>query len=249
MQHCHHWWRLPSGHPGQMWWEQCSMWQMFNVTDVHPSLKPIIQEFEVLFSKQLGQTNVTQHMIDTGDAAPIKVPPWQIPFHYAERVHAQLQDMAREGIISPSISPWCAPVVYVPKSTENMCGVTKKDSHPVPRPEGENCLLPRTRIWTLGVHHHAIWTDWGYTDLSVSFGPCPKSCKGCVDNYVDDLIVFSDDMDSHISDLRQVLMKLRASFTLWIQVFFGSTKAIHLGFEYSSTGVAPFPEKTKAIQD
>ena len=42
-----------------------------------------------------------------------------------------------------------------------------------------------------------------------------KSCKGCVDNYVDDLVVFSDDMDSHISDLRQVLMKLRAAgFTL-----------------------------------
>jgi len=115
---------------------QCEM-----PTDVHPSLKPVVQEFEVLFSKQLGQTNVTQHMIDTGEAAPIKVPPRQIPFHYAERVHAQLQDMAREGIIRPSTSPWCAPAVYVPKSTGEVriCvdfvklnQVTKKDSYPVP---------------------------------------------------------------------------------------------------------------------
>ena len=64
-------------------------------TDVHPELEAIIQEFEKLFSKQLGQTNVTRHVIDTGEATPIKVPPRQIHFHYAERVHAQLEDMAK----------------------------------------------------------------------------------------------------------------------------------------------------------
>jgi len=38
-------------------------------------------------------------------------------------------------------------------------------------------------------------------------------CHDCVDNYVDD--IFSDDMDSHITDLRRVLEKLRvAGFTL-----------------------------------
>ena len=32
-------------------------------------------------------------------------------------------------------------------------------------------------------------------------------------------------------------------------VFFGNAKAIHLGFEYSSAGVTPSPEKTKVIRD
>ena len=86
-------------------------------SDVHPSLKPALEEFNDLLSQQLGRTNVTEHMIDTGDALPIKIPPRQIPFHYVDKVHAQLEDMAKEGIIRHSASPWCAPTVYVPKSS------------------------------------------------------------------------------------------------------------------------------------
>ena len=51
-------------------------------TDIHPELRLVVQEFEELFSKQLGQTNVTKHIIDTEEATPIKVPPRQIPFRY-----------------------------------------------------------------------------------------------------------------------------------------------------------------------
>ena len=57
-----------------------------------------------------------EHFTDTGNATPVKVPPHPIPFHYTEQVIKQLKDMAEEGIIRPSNSPWCAPAVYVPKS-------------------------------------------------------------------------------------------------------------------------------------
>ena len=85
----------------------------------------------------------------------------------------------------------------------------------------------------------------------MSPGSHPKSCKDYVDNYIDDIIVFSDDMECHVSDLQQVLLKLKAAgFTLrGSKCFFGNTKAMHLGFKYSSMGVAPSSEKTKAIQD
>ena len=86
-------------------------------TDVHPELRTVVQEFKELSSKQLGQTNVKKHIIDTGEATSIKVPPRQIPFHYPDQVHAQLQDMAFEGIIHLNTSPWCAPAVYVTKSS------------------------------------------------------------------------------------------------------------------------------------
>ena len=88
---------------------------------------------------------MTRHVIDTAEAMPIKVPPRQNPFHYAEWVHAQLEDMAKEGIIHPSTCPWCAPAVYVPKNSGEVriCvdfvklnQVTKKDSYPVPQPAG-----------------------------------------------------------------------------------------------------------------
>ena len=77
-----------------------------------------------------------------------------------------------------------------------------------------------------------------------------QHCKYCVDNYVDDCIVFSD-MTTHIQDLRQVLGKLQAAgLTLrGSKCSFGTDKITHLGFKYSDTGVAPSPQKTKAISD
>ena len=68
---------------------------------------------------------------------------------------------------------------------------------------------------------------------------------------MDDLIVFSDGLKFNIHDLQQVLLKLKAAgFTLrGSKCFFGNTKAMHLGFEYSLMGVALSPEKTKAVQD
>jgi len=72
-----------------------------------------------------------------------------IPFHYAERVHQQLQDMVQEGTVSytPALVSGVPHAVYMPKSSGEIriCvdyvqlnGVTKKDSHPVLRPKALN---------------------------------------------------------------------------------------------------------------
>ena len=78
-----------------------------------------------------------------------------------------------------------------------------------------------------------------------------KECKDCVDNYVDDCIIFSDTIDSHIVDLRRVLGQLqKAGFTLrGSKCSFGMSSVTHLGFEYSSEGITPSAEKTRAIAD
>ena len=83
-------------------------------TDIHT---PTLHEFKSLCSCELGRTNITQHIINTGNALPIELPLRPIPLHCAERVHQQLQEMAKEGIIQSITSPWCAPAVYVPKPT------------------------------------------------------------------------------------------------------------------------------------
>ena len=76
-----------------------------------------------------------------------------------------------------------------------------------------------------------------------------KDCKDCVDNYVDDCIVYSDSMESHIKDLRRVLGRLhQAGFTLrGSKCFFGRNKVTHLGFEYTGSGVTPAAGKSQAI--
>ena len=78
-----------------------------------------------------------------------------------------------------------------------------------------------------------------------------SDCKDCVDNYVDDFIIFSDDVESHISDLRRVLSRLqKARFTLrGSKCFFGRHTTSHLGFEYSCRGVTPSEGKTQAVVD
>ena len=66
-----------------------------------------------------------------------------------------------------------------------------------------------------------------------------KSCKYSVDNYVDDCIMYSDYMQSHITDLHKILGQLKeAGFTLrGSKCSFGMSSVIHLGFQYSPNGV------------
>ena len=258
-------------------------------TDYHSSLESTLKQHSSIFQKRLGQTNITKHVIDTGNSPPIKVPPRPIPFHYVDRVQAQLQEMANEGIIQPSNSPWCAPAVYVPKNNGEIriCvdfvqlnTVTKKDSYPVPRADGPQQKLANKRIFSKIDLRSAYWQFpmdsksiektafcpgpgyglWEFTvmpyGLTGATQTCQrgldkvlKDCKDCVDNYVDDCIIFSEDMETHIRDLSRVLNRLQeAGFTLQgSKCFFGKCSINHLGFEYSQNGVSPTKEKTQTI--
>ena len=143
--------------------------------DVHPGLVHIINNHKQLSSTQLGKTTTIEHVIDTGEAVPIKVPPRPILFHFAERVHNQLQEMAKDGVIQPSNSPWCAPAVYVPKENGEICicvdfvqlnRIMKKNSYPVPRDDGSQqqlagkCVFSkidlRSAYWQFPMHTESI---------------------------------------------------------------------------------------------
>lgn len=75
-----------------------------------------------------------------------------------------------------------------------------------------------------------------------------KHYKDCVDNYVDDCIVFSDSMKAHIKDPQSVLSSLLATgFTL--RGFFGRDTITHLGFQYPQEGVTPTEKRSHAVSD
>ena len=257
--------------------------------DCHPALSQVLKEHQMLFTTQLGSTKITEHVIDTADAPPVRVPPRPIPFHYKKQVHDQLQEMMKAGIIQPSKSPWSAPAVYVPKSNGEIriCvdyvqlnKSTKKDSYPVPRAEGPQQKLAHKQVFSKIDLRSAYWQFpmstpsiektafcpgpgyglWEFTvmpyGLTGATQTCQrgldrvlKDCKDCVDNYVDDCIVYSDSMESHIKDLRRVLGRLhQAGFTLrGSKCFFGRNKVTHLGFEYTGSGVTPAAGKSQAI--
>jgi len=156
-------------------------------TDVHPDLSRVILDHKVLFSTQLGQTSVTNHVIDIGDATPVKVPPQPIPFHYVEKVNSQLQEMAPEGIIRPSNSSWCVPAVNVPKSNGELCicmdffqlnSVTKKNSYPGPRAEGPQLKLADKQVFSKLDLRSAYWQFPMQSDSVEKTAFCPAPGYG-----------------------------------------------------------------------
>ena len=70
-----------------------------------------------------GRTNVTEHWVDTGEAKPVRLPPYRLPHAYRDTVREELKQMEKVGIIERSSSEWAAPIVLVKKKdgTLRMC--------------------------------------------------------------------------------------------------------------------------------
>ena len=64
---------------------------------------------------QLGRASLVQHVIDTGDAMPIKRRPYRVFPDVKKEIDRQVNEMLEKGIIQESVSPWSFPVVLVKK--------------------------------------------------------------------------------------------------------------------------------------
>ena len=100
-------------------------------------------KFSDVCNESLGQTQVISHLINTGDAAPIRQPPpRRLPYAFREEAQSQVRNMLEQGVIQPSASPWASPIVLVKKKDgkyrfcvdyRKLNSVTQKDAHPLPR--------------------------------------------------------------------------------------------------------------------
>ena len=108
-------------------------------------LHSLLLDYVILFSQgpqDLGQTDLVKHNIDVGDAQPVRQAPRRLPSAKREEAQKAVGDMAEQGLIEPSNSPWSSPVVLVKKKDGSLrfCVdyhplnyVTRKDSYPLPR--------------------------------------------------------------------------------------------------------------------
>jgi len=70
---------------------------------------------------QMTYTNAVQHEIKTpGVTQPIHQKPYRLPYAQKEEIAKQVGEMQRDGIITPSDSPWNAPLLIVPKKTDDL---------------------------------------------------------------------------------------------------------------------------------
>lgn len=86
-----------------------------------------------------------EHKIPTGGAKPVIKRPYRVPFHLRSVIEEHIEVMLDKGVITPSISPWSAPIVLVQKKTpegevkyrfctdfRGLNAVTRVDTYPLP---------------------------------------------------------------------------------------------------------------------
>lgn len=105
-------------------------------------LGELLREFESLFTALPGHTTVAEHHISTGDASPIRIPPYRLPHALTDQVKQELEEMLAHGVIEHSRSGWVFPLVPVRKkdSSIRLCmdyrklnSLSKVDPYPMTR--------------------------------------------------------------------------------------------------------------------
>lgn len=103
-------------------------------------INEVLDIFKALSSEdQLGCTNKMALDIDTGQAKPFKVKQYPMSPFMMNILNEELDDMLRLGVVEPSHSSWCSPVLLVKKKTgeyrftfdgRSLNKVTKPDAYP-----------------------------------------------------------------------------------------------------------------------
>ena len=251
----------------------------------------LLRQYSTVFSKgeyDLGRATQVKHKIDTGLEKPVRQALRRQPYHVQKQVDDQLEQMQKQGIISPSQSEWASNLVVVKKKdgSSRICvdyrqlnDKTAKDSYPLPNIDG--CLD------ALGGANWFSTSDLrsGYYQVEVDpvdrpkttfitrrgafafnvmpFGLCnaPATFQRLMDCvmfglnfetclvYLDDIIVFSADIDSHLQRLKLLFerlkltnLKLKPSKCKLIQ---RSVK--FLGYVVSDEGLSTDPDKVEAV--
>lgn len=92
-------------------------------------------------------THLSEHTINTGDAAPIKQRPRRVPLAYAEEEKQAIHDLLKKIVTRESTSPWASPIVLVRKKPgvvrpcvdyRKVNALVKQDGFPLPRVQ--DCL-------------------------------------------------------------------------------------------------------------
>ena len=117
--------------------------QHINTSEVE-EIKHLLLESTDLFAapgEPLGRTHLVEHVIDTGDAKPVKMPFRRFGPYHRKIIAEEVQSMLDKGVITPSNSPWNNPLVLVRKAdgSTRCCEdarstneLTRKDAYPIP---------------------------------------------------------------------------------------------------------------------
>jgi len=143
-------------------------------------IEDIVNRYDHIFSfeGELGDCNVLEYDIDTGDSKPIHSASYRHSPKVREQVQKQIDEWLRDGVIRPSSSPWASPIVIVPKkdNTMRMCidlrGVNKlttRDVHPLPNLEDTLTSLNGA------IYFRSLDLNQGYMQIRMAEKAIPKT--------------------------------------------------------------------------
>ena len=107
-------------------------------------IKCLVSEFADVFSDKPGHTTSIEHVINLDSTTPVSKKPYPIPHHLIEVFNKEVDNMVDMGIIEPSTSSYCSPVVLVKKPDDKwrfcmdfrcLNDITVFDCEPMPTTE------------------------------------------------------------------------------------------------------------------
>ncbi|XP_049897830.1 uncharacterized protein LOC126388653 [Epinephelus moara] len=123
-------------------------------------LRTLLLKWNKVFAQHdedFGRTDLVQHQIHTGDAAPVRERYRPLPPLMYKEMKTLLAGMLEKGVIRESCSPWAAPIVLVRKKDgswrfcvdyRKLNAVTHKDAFPLPRIEETLTSLTQAEWFT-----------------------------------------------------------------------------------------------------
>eukprot|EP00253_Pinus_taeda_P007271 PITA_07271 len=216
---------------------------------------PIIQEFADVFPEEIPGLPPRRDIDFTIElvpgAAPVSRAPYRMSIPELTELKMQLQELLEKNYICPSVSPWGAPVLFVKKKddTLRMCidyrqlnKLTIKNKYPLPRIDE---LFDQVKVLPFGL------TNAPTTFMCLMNGIFHPYLDQFVLIFIDDILIYSRNIEEHCEHLRIVLQTLRKHqlYAKFSKCDFFMEEIQYLGHVISKEGIAVDPEKIKAIMD
>ncbi|EIE79980.1 hypothetical protein RO3G_04685 [Rhizopus delemar RA 99-880] len=213
---------------------------------IEKKLRTLIHKYEEIFdwnNDTIGYTHLISHKIVIEEnKQPISHMPYRLSPVESEYLQKELNKYCKLGVISPSNSPWAAPVILVKKKNgeyrmvidyRKLNAITKKDSYPLPRIDDLLDTLGKAKIFSA-------------LDMRSGFHQVPME----ENTYIDDLNIYSNNPQEHLTHLEQVFNCIKiANLKLNPEkCFFFKDHLKFLGYIVTKDGLKTDPSKIEKIQ-
>ncbi|XP_062421516.1 uncharacterized protein LOC134132872 [Pungitius pungitius] len=213
--------------PTEQYFPTSSTPQTVDISHLEPPQRSQIKQLldPRLFQEKPGCTNLVLHDVILREITPARQKSYRIPERLVPVLKDELDIMLSMGVIEPSLSEWCSPIVLVPK----------KDG---------------TLRFCIDFRHLNSVSKGAPATFQRLMDQILQGTREFAAAYLDDVVIFSETWEEHCQHLRQVLGRIKAA-GLTINPKKGTIakrEISYLGFVIGGGVIRPQQEKIEAIR-